>query len=505
MGRVLEGISPEKVFYYFEEICSIPHGSLNVEEISRYLVDFAKKRKLDVIQDEQKNVLIKKPASLGYENAPTVILQGHMDMVCEKNADTEHDFLKDGLKLKLDGDMLYAEGTTLGGDDGIAVAYALAILDDDTVEHPDLEALFTTDEEVGMEGAFAFDVSKLKGKYFINIDSEEEGCVLTSCAGGVNLDACYNLLYDEAPKDGYKCYEIFIHGLKGGHSGADIHYGRANANILMAQLLYVFYSTGVQYYLADIEGGMKNNAIPREAKAYVFLKDEQKDAIQIVVNDFTARVAQEFAGREDAIKVDFNAAEKKFSRVICGFVKDSFIDSVAHTADGVCRMSKAVPDMVETSSNLGVVSIKEDKLNLSFLIRSSEDTELDKASDVISYVIMQGACNYRDKYAKATVDYCMPEVKLSNRYPGWAYKEDSALRKLLMDVYEKQYNSPMKAEGIHAGLECGIFSGKGNFDIISIGPDILDIHTPKETLVISSARRTYELLCGLLKRATELT
>lgn len=501
MGNILQGLTPEKVFAYFEAICEIPHGSYHVDAISDYLVAFAKERNLFVLQDEWKNVLIKKPASKGMEDAPTVILQGHMDMVCEKNSDVEHDFLTEGLKLQVSGDDITARGTTLGGDDGIAVAYALAILDDDTLPHPPLEVLLTTEEEVGMEGAFGFDVSLLDGTVLLNLDSEEEGTVLTSCAGGVTVTVRYPLQY-EKPKG--NCYEIFIHGLKGGHSGADIHFGRANANVLMGQMLYVFSQTGISYQLAFLEGGMKSNAIPRECRAFVYLDENQLEGIKIVLQDFVTRVAQEFGEREDSIQVDFSPAGRRFEKVYSGYVRDAFADSVSHVTDGVCHMSEEVTGLVETSSNLGVVREQEDALELVFLLRSCKEEELSKAEDVISYVILQGAANYIEKYEKSVVEHCKPQIESSNRYPGWAYKQNSALRQLVTDVYRKQYGKEMEVTAIHAGLECGIFASQKDFDIVSIGPDILNIHTPEETLKISSARRTYELVCEVLRRAGEL-
>lgn len=501
MGKVLQGLTPEKVFEYFEAICEIPHGSYHVDAISDYLVAFAKERQLEVTQDKEKNVLIRKPASKGMEKAPTVILQGHMDMVCEKNAGVAHDFLTEGLKLRVEGDEITAEGTTLGGDDGIAVAYALAILDDEALPHPPLEVLITTEEEVGMEGAFGFDISLLNGRYLLNLDSEEEGTVLTSCAGGVTVNVQYPLQYEQPQGS---CYEIFIHGLKGGHSGADIHFGRANANILMAQMLYVFSSTGIFYQLADIEGGMKSNAIPRECRAFVYLKKEQIDAIKIVLEDFVTRIAQEFGERENSIQVDFGPSNQKFDRVYCGYVRDAFADSLAHITDGVCQMSRDVEGLVETSSNLGVVKAENDALQLTFLLRSCKEEELTKAEKVVSYVILQGAANYMEAYPKDMVEYCKPQVESTNRYPGWEYKKNSKLRELVTNVYQKQYGKPMEVTAIHAGLECGIFASQADFDIVSIGPDILDIHTPEETLKIASTKRTYELVCEVLKRAGEL-
>ena len=501
MGEVLKGLEPNRVFHYFEEICNIPHGSYHVEKISQYLVDFAKEHDLEVVQDKELNVLIRKPASKGMEAAPVVILQGHMDMVCEKESDVTFDFLRDGLQLQVNGDDITATGTTLGGDDGIAVAYALAILEDDTLVHPELEVLITTQEETGMEGALGFDVEQLNGKYLINVDSEEEGVVLTSCAGGEVVEVDYSI---QTEKPVGTCYEFRIHGLKGGHSGADIHFGRGNANVILAQMLYVFYCTGITYRVAKIDGGSKHNAIPRECKAWIYLNEEQLDAIKIVLKDFVTRVGQELAERDPNFQLDFGPSKDAFDWVMCGYITDAFADAAAHVTDGVCRMSMDVEGLVETSSNLGVLQSDGEKLHMEYLVRSSKQNELKRAVDVISYVMLQGAANYADRYESSIVDACQPQITRCNGYPGWAYKKDSQLRKLLLDVYEKQYGKPMKVEAIHAGLECGIFAGKKELDIISIGPDILDIHTPKETLKIASTARTYQLLIELLRRADEL-
>ncbi|MCR4716336.1 MAG: aminoacyl-histidine dipeptidase [Lachnospiraceae bacterium] len=507
MAGVLAGLEPEGVFKFFEEIASIPHGSYNVKAISDYLLKFAKDRGYQASQDEELNVLIKAPATKGLENAPTVILQGHMDMVCAKEVGFDFDFEKEGLRLKLDGDDISAEGTTLGGDDGIAVAYALAILDDKTIAHPALEVVITTQEEVGMEGAHAFDVSKLKGKYFINIDSEDEGILLTSCAGGINLDATYELQYEDLRGEDYVNYDINIHGLMGGHSGAEIHLGRANACVLMGQLLYVFVGAGVPFQLLSISGGEKNNAIPSFSNATIRIKESQLESIKIVLKDFVTRVAQEFAEREPNILVDLTKSEKKFDKAIYEYTKLSLVDAIAHVSDGVCRMSEDIDGLVETSSNLGVIVFDESEkfINLQFLLRSSVKSELDKLVSVIIFVLRKGVYNHVDDYSVDEGIKVMPFISTSNEYPGWAYKEDSKLRELVMDVYNKQYGKPMKAEGIHAGLECGIFADKADFDIVSLGPDILDIHTPRETLKVASTKRTYELLLEVLRRADELS
>ena len=501
---VTSGLEPAKVFKYFEEIAAIPHGSYNVKAISDYLYSFANERGYEVVQDEELNILINAPGTNGLEDAPTVIIQGHMDMVCAKNPDVEFDFVNDGLKLKVEGDDLTASGTTLGGDDGIAVAYALAILDDNQITHPPLQVLITTQEEVGMDGAHAFDISKLNGKYFINIDSEEEGIVYTSCAGGINLDASYKLMYEDLLEEDYVNYDIDIHGLLGGHSGAEIHMGRANACVLIGQLLYVFSGAGVPYQLLEISGGEKYNAIPTSAHATIRIKESQLESINIVMKDFVTRVAQEFAEREPNILVDMTRSDKVFDKAIYEYTKLSLVAALAHVSDGVCRMSEDIEGLVETSSNLGIIDMDDKGINLHFLLRSSKDKELDELVSVIIFVLRKGVYTHVDDYSVEEGLKVMPYIETSGRYPGWSYKKDSKLRELTLKVYKEQYGKDMKAMGIHAGLECGIFADKGDFDIISIGPDILNIHTPRETLKIASTKRTYELLLGILERANEL-
>ena len=482
---VLAGLQPEKVFANFEKICSIPHGSYHVEMLSNYLMKWAKEHELYVEQDEAYNILIRKPASAGMEEAPVIILQGHMDMVCEKNQDVSHDFLTQGLKLICEGDDIKAEGTTLGGDDGIAVAYAMAVLEDDSIVHPALEVLITTEEEVGMEGAIAFDVSHLKGKYLINLDSEEEGVVLTSCAGGATLVAEYPLHYQRFEGVGYV---LEVRGLLGGHSGADIHLNRANANILMIQFLKRLQEAGVTFGVSSLSGGNKTNAIPRESSLTMVIDDSKEKELKSVFAQFECAVLEAYKDTETSLCVNL----KKLGFLNCDVLDvkfmNEFVESLAEIPDGVYAMSSDIENLVETSSNLGIIK-KDDSLTCEFLLRSSKEAELDQLIKVMSETLKRAY----------TID-----VTISDRYPGWEYRADSKLRKLVVDVYEKQYHKPMRVEAIHAGLECGIFASRKQLDIVSIGPDILDIHTPKETLKIASTRRTYELLLEILARASEL-
>lgn len=480
--RVLEALEPNRVFYYFEEICKIPHGSYHTKEISDYCVSFAKAHNLTYFQDELNNVIIQKEASKGMEHAPTLIFQGHLDMVCEKNEDVVHDFLTEPLKLYIDGDYIRAKGTTLGADDGIAVAFGLAILEDETLAHPPLEILFTTEEEVGMEGAFGLDASKLKGKYLLNLDSEDEGVLTTSCAGGATV--MVKVPNEYAVIQGYTC-SISVTGLQGGHSGTDINNGRENANIVLGKLLYEI-NQNMSVHLMDIRGGLKNNAIPREAKAVFCIANEiSMEQLNQVFEKIASQVKHAYETIEPDIKVSFHICESEAGvRAFTKNKSDALLSYLVQVPNGVQAMSPYVDGLVETSLNLGVISMNENTVELVHALRSSE-------KDALTSLVNQ-VKNMAGSYDMQT--------DISGEYPGWAYKEDSSLRKLMVAVYKEQYGTEPKIEAIHAGLECGILAEKiPGLDIISTGPDCIDIHTPMEKLSISSVKRTWEYIRGVLE------
>ena len=493
MSRILEGLKPERVFYYFEEISRIPRGSYHEEAVSNYLVDWAKKKHLKVVQDAQNNMLITKPASRGMEHAPVAVLQGHMDMVCEKEREVEHDFQKDPLKLCVKGDDLTAQGTTLGGDDGIAVAYVLAILEDEELKHPALEVLITTQEEVGMEGAFYFDASQLQGKYLINLDSEEEGCVLTACAGGATLTVTYPL---QRRKKAGQALEIVIRGCSGGHSGAEIHLGKANAVILMAQFLQRLQETGIDYDLCEFAGGLKSNAIPRSGSCCVCVQPTEKECVQNCAAIFEQEMRKKYEAQKEAITVTVQSVERK-PDIWEKNSAEALVQVIANMPDGVYKMSSDLAGKVETSSNLGIAKMDEKQIQLVILARSSREKGLDE--------VLEKLCEQLTKKKEIETAFGNGvQVTISERYPGWEYEEHSPLRTLVMDAYKKQYGISMRADAIHAGLECGILAAKKKMDMVSIGPDILDIHTPKETLKIASVARTYRMLQSVLARFSEL-
>ncbi|MDD3414301.1 MAG: aminoacyl-histidine dipeptidase [Lachnospiraceae bacterium] len=477
---VCKGYQPEKVFQYFEEICQIPHGSGNLDEISQYLVDFAKKRNLSYTQDESKNVIMIKEASKGYEKYETIMIQGHMDMVCEKNADSKHDFKKDPLDLCIIDDYLFAKGTTLGGDDGIAVAYALAILDDDTCMHPRLEVVITTDEEIGMLGATKLDLSNCKAKKMLNIDSEEEGILLTSCAGGLRGTCEVPVRYKE--KTGEK-YDLVVCGLKGGHSGTEIDKYRGNANIILGRLLH-FIGTNLSYNIVTLQGGLQDNAIPREANAEILVNNEDIDDFEAIIREFEKTIQNEYRANEENISVYCENRGKCKEKALTDKTQERVIFLLNTIPDGVQQMSMETKGLVQTSLNIGIMRLHEKTFSLTCALRSSIKSQKEALSDRLRYLTETIGGVYKE----------------ASSYPAWEYRADSSLRELMVRIYEEMFSEKPEIKGIHAGLECGIIYEKmKGIDIISFGPDILDIHTPRERLSILSVERMYEYLLKILE------
>lgn len=468
--RVLEGLKPERVFHFFEDICSIPHGSGNTDKISNYCVEFAKSNNLEYVKDELNNVIIYKNASAGYENHETVILQGHLDMVCEKDADVNIDFLKDGLDICVDGDFVRANGTTLGGDNGIAVAMVLAILEDNDLPHPPIEALFTTDEETGMFGAEGLDASHLKGRKLINIDSEEEGVLTVGCAGGARVDINLPLI---ASGTKYPCFKITVGGLKGGHSGAEIDKGRLNSNILMGKFLN---SLPFNYNIGGMCGGQKDNAIPRETTAFVFADGD------------LSSLAKEFV-KENAVDTDnglfVNIELASYSKCYDEESSKKIAALLCALPNGIVSMSSDIDGLVQTSLNLGVLKINHlNNLSLTIAARSSVNSEKYELLDRLKAIAEKFGCSY----------------KSHSHYPAWEYRKVSPLRDTMSNVYEKTFGKKTVIAAIHAGLECGLFCDKiAGLDAVSFGPNLYDIHTSRERLSVSSIERTYEYLIEVLK------
>lgn len=475
----LNDLQPKEVFRYFYEICRIPHGSYNIDAISDYLVAFAKERNLEVRQDELKNVIIKKPATEGYEKEETLILQGHMDMVAVKDAESDIDLEREPLRLNFKDGCLYAEGTSLGGDDGIAVAYALAILDSDSIKHPALEAVFTVNEEVGMDGAIGIDLSDLKGTRLLNIDSEEEGVLLTSCAGGMRVHAV--IPTNKVPLEG-TCVEITLSGLKGGHSGAEIHHGRANANHTMGRILAEL-SKKVAFNLVQISGGEKDNAIPLYAEAVLAIKNPNMALMKAELESLEAMLNNEYAGKEENILITLRKLESGEAEMVDAASTKSICEYLCAVPDGVIAVSGLNPGFVETSLNLGVLKLTEAGLEADYALRSS---------------IEQSKLFLRDRVDMITRAFG-GTCEFSGDYPGWEYKVVSPLRDKMIRVYEGCYGSSPEVTAIHAGLECGILlEKKKDLDCISFGPDIYDIHTTKERMSVDSVQRTWEYLLAVL-------
>ncbi len=478
---VLAGIEPAKVFEYFESIAGIPHGSGNVEAISNYLAEFAGRRGLECIQDEVKNIIIIKEATPGYEQEPALILQGHMDMVAVHKPELAIDMTRDPLKLAVDGDRIYAEGTSLGGDDGIAVAYALALLDDDTLRHPRLEVVITVDEEVGMDGARAIDLSMLQGHRLLNLDSEEEGIFLTSCAGGARIN-CLVDLSDKCRELSGTAYELTVGGLQGGHSGAEIHKERGNSNLLMARLLQKL-AGSVKIGLCGCEGGLADNAIPRVTTARIVVAREEEERLTQLAAAFEAALKGELATKDPEVSVMAVSQGAVTTNCLTGSDLQRAVNYLYSLPCGVQAMSADVQGLVETSLNLGILRVDGGRVSAEFSVRScvesSKQALLDKVQAVTA--LAGGRC------------------EITGDYPGWAYRVDSPLRDKMIALYEDMYGEKPRVEAIHAGLECGILASKiADLDGISFGPNMYDIHTTEETLSISSTQRVWDYLVRLL-------
>ena len=476
---MLEHLQPERVFYYFEKMCEIPHGSGNTKQISDFCVDFAKEHGLKYYQDADNNVIIIKEASAGYEMSEPIILQGHLDMVCEKTADCTKDMEKEGLDVYIDGDFVRAKDTTLGGDNGIAVAMAMAILEDETLSHPRVEAVFTVDEEIGLLGAGSIDVSPLKGKTMINIDSEDEGIFTVSCAGG-NSTICRLPIN----KKGYEgvVYTLEITGCKGGHSGVEIDKGRSNAAVLMGRLLQDI-QNGASLQIVSVDGGLKDNAIPVQSKAVIVC--DQEIVVKASVEQMQSVFANEYAGTDPDIQITFTRDENVKVNVIDEVSTEKIICLLTCMPNGIQKMSMDITGLVQTSLNIGIVETHEDYFRMSFCVRSSVDSEREMLNRRIGTLIMQLGGT----------------MEIEGAYPGWEYKKDSRLRDLMVDVFKDQYGKEPTVEAIHAGLECGMFAGKiPGLDCVSIGPNLDQIHTIRENMSISSVRRVYEFVLEVLKR-----
>ena len=476
--RALENCEPKRVFYYFEELCKIPHGSGNTKQISDYLVSFAKEHGLEYVQDEMNNVVIYKPATEGYEDAPAVILQGHMDMVCEKRPDVDHDFTKDPLNISVKDGYVTANGTTLGGDDGIAVAYGLALLESKDLAHPALEVLITVDEEIGLLGAEGFDCSALKGKRLINLDSEAEGSLWISCAGG--LSGISTIPVQRVEAEGQKA-AVKITGLMGGHSGAEIDKKRANANVLMGRFLYSLQQE-TAYEIISLAGGQKDNAITREADAELLVEDI--NSVKACAEKLQKGFREEYAGTDEGITVEITDLGVASAKVLHPTSREKVLFFLMEVPFGIQKMSGSIEGLVETSTNIGIVKLGEDEFLGSSSVRSSVEAAGAALSDKICYL----------------TEFLGGEYTVQGAYPAWEYRKDSPLRDQMVEVYEEMYGEKPNVVAIHAGLECGLFYKKiEGLDCVSLGPNMKDIHTSEEVLDIASTERVWKYLVKVLE------
>ena len=476
---VLDQLEPKKVFQYFEQLCAIPHGSRNTKAISDWCVDFARERGLEWHQDSANNVILIHDATPGYEAAEPIILQGHLDMVCEKEAACPKDMEREGLDLAVEGDTVFARGTTLGGDDGIAAAMALAILDDPSIPHPRLEVVLTTEEEIGMLGAAALDVSPLKGRQLINLDSEAEGIFTVGCAGG-SLTKC-TLPVIRAPFPG-TVLRLTLSGLTGGHSGAEIHKGRANADMLLGRLLRAM-AAATELRLVSASGGAKDNAIPVAAEAVAVVADAE--AARMAFTALTAQLKKEYRVTDPALEAavtDVETAELPMDgdstqRVLC---------LLTCAPNGVQEMSREIEGLVQTSLNLGILRTDTEVVSAAFCVRSSVASQKEMLHDRL----------------RCLTETLGGTVNISGNYPAWEYRPDSALRERMTEVFREQYGHEPKIEAIHAGVECGLLCGKlPDLDCVSIGPDLDEIHTPRERMSVASVQRVWAFVLEVLKRS----
>ena len=483
----IEKLYPEKVFHYFSEISKIPRASKKEKEISDWLVKFAKERKLKVIQDEHYNVIIKKKATEGYEDFSPLILQGHMDMVWEKNKDTEFDFSTQGIELVIDGDFLKANGTTLGADNGIAVAYALAILDSDDIKHPALEVVITTDEEDGMSGVVNLDFDEFDGKTLINLDTEEYGEVYVSSAGGTRTEIKF-IFETKKIGNGYTPISIEVKGLSGGHSGAEIHKNLGNSIKILSEVLYHL-SKRYEMSLIHIDGGGKVNAIPREAVAEIAVKldGDSIDELKKLAGLAFENILKDFKVSDKLPILAIEKIEEKNLGISLGDTLN-IINFLHEVPNGVLEMSKHIEGLVETSINIGFISTEivdgNVKIRIKSLARSMANDPLNKLVEEVTDLTRKHDAN----------------IKIAASNPSWEYKEDSKIRELIAKSFKEITGNEPVIKAIHAGLECGVFTQniKGA-DVVSIGPNIYGAHTPEERMDIRSVGETWEWLLKILE------
>ena len=474
--RKLVGIKPERVFYHFEEISKIPRESYNEKAISDYLVEFGKKLNLETYQDKYYNVILRRKASQGYEDAPGIIIQGHMDMVCEKENDSNHDFKKDPIDLVVDGNRLKANKTTLGGDNGIAIAMGMAILEDESIKCGTIELLATTSEEIDLNGALSLEPNILKGKMLINIDSEDEGVITVGSAGGVEIDIL--LPIERETLSDVNLYTLSLEKLQGGHSGVEINQKRGNSNKILVEVLQNL-KVLTDYSLVEVFGGSKDNAIPRSGKVVLASSKDIKDIISKVADEVKAK----YISFEPEMIFALETTTAKEISVLSNKSLDSYIKTIEELPTGVNTWMKEYPEIVESSDNLAIVKTLDENINIIVSLRSSDPEVLNELKDKIASILKENNASF----------------EFSAGYPEWKFRAESKLREKALEVYKKLYNKDMKVEVIHAGLECGAISQNyPDIDFISVGPNLRDVHTPSEYLEIDSTERVYNYVVELI-------
>ncbi|WP_019132460.1 aminoacyl-histidine dipeptidase [Peptoniphilus obesi] len=480
MGK-LENLEPKRVFYYFEEITKIPRCSFKEEKIKDFLINFAKDHGFEYYDDKYNNVIIKKEASPGYEDKEAIILQGHTDMVCEKLDGSDFNFDTDPIKFTVEDNKIIAKETTLGADNGIAVAMILAILESDEYKHPKIEALFTATEETGMVGAKNLDGSKLEAKTLINLDSESEGVACVSCACGQRENIIFDKKYIDI-KEERQFYQLIISGLKGGHSGQEINKGLANANKLLARSLDSLFNK-FDILLIDIYGGSKENAIPRSSRAIIGVLDSDIRKIQDEIVSLNRDFVKEYGNIDPDVRLNFeksDACDKALNKNL----SNNLIKALNIIPNGVDRMSDNIEGLVGASSNIGIIESTEDQI----IIHNSLRAELESLKDDIA------------RRNRIIAELCQAGYKISNNYPAWEYKNNSRIRDLSIDVYRELTRSQLKIESIHAGLECAILADViGDIDMISFGPSMHNVHSPGENLEIESVANVFNFLINLIE------
>ncbi|MCR4746323.1 MAG: aminoacyl-histidine dipeptidase [Lachnospiraceae bacterium] len=477
--RVLENLEPKKVFHFFEDLTQIPRGSGNEKAVSDYCVKFAKDRGLEVVQDDLYNVIIKCPATEGYEDVEGVILQGHLDMVCEKSDDSEIDFEKDPLKVKIEDDYVTADGTTLGGDDGIAISYALAVMDSKDIPHPYLEAVFTVSEETGMDGANGIDLSGLKNRRLINIDNEDEGVLLTSCAGGCRVECV--MPFHRYSKSGIHV-SLKLKDLTGGHSGMGIINGGANANVMMARIADAAVEAS-DAMLISMNGGSKDNAIPRASMADFIVDKASLEAFKKAAEEEAGKIEAEYIVQDPYMTLEINEGAEETANCVNEIGFKAIKALILSIPNGVQAMSSDVENLVETSLNLGVLATDGNEIKLTYAVRSSKNS----------------AKEFLVRKIQIIAEYFNAKTSSYGDYPAWEYRKDSRLRDDMVRIYKELFKKEPKVQAIHAGVECGLISDKlDNIDAVSFGPQMSGVHTTEEKLSISSTQRTWEYLCAIL-------